>query len=140
MSKKSAKPRKTVADFPELVKQWHPTKNGEIKPNQISYGSTIKIWWICERGPDHEWEASVNNRTSKGRGCPFCSGKRVSLTNSLATLFPEIAKEWHPTKNGSLKPEQVVSGTHRKAWWICEKGPDHEWEASIKSRTQQKTR
>ena len=27
--------------------------------------------------------------------------------NSLATRFPSIARQWHPTKNGSLRPEQL---------------------------------
>jgi hypothetical protein len=33
---------------------------------------------------------------------------------------PEIAKEWHPTKN-VLTPDNVVSGSNKKAWWKCEK-------------------
>ena len=28
--------------------------------------------------------------------------------NDLATLYPALAKEWHPTENGNLKPEDGV--------------------------------
>ena len=80
--------RKTIVDFPELVKQWHPTKNGTIKPEEITAGSHKKYWWKCPEGPDHEWEALVYTRTRKQKsGCPFCSGFRASVTNSQLPYF-----------------------------------------------------
>jgi len=57
------------------------------------------------------------------------------VTNSLATQYPELATEWHPTKNGNLTPSDVVAGSHKKVWWKCAKGPDHEWEAALRNRT-----
>ena len=102
---------KTVADFPELVKQWHPTKNSEIKPQMISFGSTKRVWWKCQEGPDHEWKTRVAHRTLSKSGCPFCAGKKVSVTNSLASLYPDLAKEWHPKKNENLTPEKIVAGS-----------------------------
>ncbi|MBV9452549.1 MAG: zinc-ribbon domain-containing protein [Rubrobacter sp.] len=105
--------------------------NGDLTPNNIVAGSGRKVWWQCPKGPDHEWQASLDQRTRAGVGCPFCAGKRVSVTNSLATLFPDVASRWHPTKNGDLTPEQVVAGSHQKVWWRCSKGPDHAWERSI---------
>jgi len=127
--------RKTIADFPDLVKQWHPTKNGTIKPEDITAGSDRKYWWKCVNGPDHEWEAQARSRTKKKSRCPCCVGRKVSVTNSLANLYPKIAKEWHPTKNGTIKPEQVVAGSNTKVWWKCVNGPDHEWEISSQIRT-----
>lgn len=114
---------------PELAKQWHPTKNGELTPPFVTAGSGKKAWWICNKG--HEWEAPIYNRTS-GRGCPYCSGNKVCGDNSLQALYPDLAKQWHPNKNGKLTPNDVTSGTRKKVWWICEKG--HEWEATIASR------
>ena len=32
------------------------------------------------------------------------------MTNSLATLQPDLAAQWHPTKNGALTPDMVVAG------------------------------
>ena len=51
----------------------------------------------------------------------------------LATLFPEVIKEWHFEKNAPLRPEKFTKGSHKKVWWKCSEG--HEWEAQIKSRT-----
>ena len=42
--------------------------------------------------------------------------------NDLATLHPALAKEWHPTKNGNLKPGDVSPGSSKKVWWLCSKG------------------
>ncbi len=122
-----------VASIPDLAAQWHPTKNGELTPAGVVAGTHSALWWKCAEGPDHEWQASGANRT-KGRGCPFCGGKRVSVTNSLATVSPELAAQWHPTRNGDLTPADVVAGTNKKLWWQCAEGPDHEWQAAGNTR------
>ncbi len=46
------------------------------------------------------------------------------------------AVRWHPTKNGTLSPSDVLSGSHRKVWWACDKG--HAWQASVFSRTRER--
>ena len=74
------------------------------------------------------------NRT-RGGGCPFCAGVRVSVTACLSTRNPEIAAEWYPTKNGDLTPRDLVAGSTHVAWWKCDKGPDHEWQAPLSKRT-----
>jgi len=114
---------------PELSKQWHPTKNGDLTPNGVTAGSPKKIWWQCEKG--HEWEAAVHTRNS-GFGCPYCSGRYVCADNCLQALNPELSKQWHPTKNGDLTPNDVTTGSKKKVWWRCREG--HEWEAVIYSR------
>ena len=60
--------------------------------------------------------------------------KTEFLNNSLAQAYPEIAKEWHTTKNGKLKPENFTSGEDYFAWWKCQKC-GCEWQAHIYSRT-----
>jgi hypothetical protein len=119
---------------PNLVEQWHPTKNGDLAPEHVVAGTEKKVWWRCPHGPDHEWSASVVSRTRLGSGCPWCSERKASVTNSLARLYPELAKQWHPTKNGDLTPEQVPAGSSKKVWWKCPNGSDHAWEAAVYSR------
>lgn len=121
-----------AAQYPRLAAQWHPTKNGAITPDTIAPGTTRKVWWICEKG--HEWQASVVSRTTSGTGCPICAGKKVIAgENDLASQFPAIAAQWHPTKNGPLTPQQVAPGSNRKIWWRCEKG--HDYQAVVAART-----
>ena len=67
-----------------------------------------------------------------GSCCPYCTGKKVLPGfNDLATLEPKIAA-WHPTLNGTLTPEMVTLGSHRKVWWQCPEG--HVWKAVVYSR------
>lgn len=114
-----------------LLKEWDYEKNGDLKPESVSFRSAKKISWKCSHG--HEWKALVCNRT-RARGCPYCANKIVAKgENDLQTLFPDIAKEWHPTKNGELTPSDVVAGSDKKVWWKCSEG--HEWEATICNRT-----
>ena len=118
------------SENPELAAQWHPTKNTDLTPDCVAAHSHRRVWWRCEQG--HEWLASINSR-SNGTGCPVCARRTILPgENDLATTHPELARQWHPTKNGGLTPRDVVAGTRRKSWWICEK--KHEWYASIASR------
>jgi len=112
-----------------LAKEWHPTKNGSLTPKDVSLASNKKIWWMCDKG--HEWETSVNNR-SKDRGCPYCAGVMVCNDNCLQTLNPKLARQWHPTKNGSLTPRDVTPGSEKKIWWRCEN--NHEWQSIVYNR------
>lgn len=118
--------------FPELASQWHPTLNEDLTPRDILLGTRKNVWWQCDKG--HSWKSSVYIRAQKEAGCPVCSGKIVIPgENDLATAFPEIAAQWHKTKNHPLSADQVSPYSNRKAWWTCDLG--HEYEAMIPSRT-----
>ena len=119
---------------PELAKQWHPTKNGDLSPEDFISGSGKKVWWFCDKGEDHVWEKRIVDQTEVNK-CPFCNNRKLSLTNSLKTKFPEIAQQWHPTKNNNLKPSDVIYSSGKKVWWKCSKAEDHEWQTTIEKRT-----
>jgi len=135
--KKPLKPQagQSLADVnPSLAKQWHPTKNGGLTPYDVRPGSTAKAWWKCPVGDDHEWDAVIADR-HRGIGCAICSNYKVVKSNSLTTLNPELASEWHPTKNKVLTPDDVHPGSAKKVWWKCPKSDDHEWQTVVYSRT-----
>jgi len=67
----SKKTKKTVADYPHLVEQWHQTRNGENLPEDFTYGSKKSVWWVCPLG--HEYEAAICNRTGRNSGCKQCA-------------------------------------------------------------------
>ena len=119
-----------VSGYKHLVQEWHPTKNGDLTPDQVSFGSGKRIWWMCEKGPDHEWQQAPSMRIGAGRGCPLCAHQRESVTNCLATVAPKIAKEWHPVRNRKLTPRDVTAGAARKIWWKCPKGHSYQQTAS----------
>jgi hypothetical protein len=119
---------------PDMIRYWHPQKNGMLTPEKVSRCSSVRLWWQCEKG--HEWQATPNN-IFHGRGCPFCKGKRACQENSLASLYPDIIDEWDAKKNEGLTPQDVTASSHRKVWWRCSKG--HSWLAVVKNRTQNQT-
>lgn len=121
-----------VTTNPNIASEWNYKKNQDLLPTMISPGSLKKVWWKCSL--EHEWQEAVVNRTARGYGCPYCSGQAILPGfNDLLTLNPEVASEWHPTKNGDLSPTMISRGSGQKAWWLCRKG--HEWQATIYSRT-----
>lgn len=119
---------------PKLAAEWHPTKNGSLKPDQFLVSSSKYVWWLGSCG--HEWQAKISNR-NRGKGCPICNQYVVTSDNNLAALYPNIAAEWHPTKNGKLKPDDVLPGSNKKVWWLDEEG--NEWESTINTRVRYKS-
>lgn len=133
-----------VSTHPDIAKQWHPRKNGDLKPEQFTFGSDKKVWWlcpnICSHGCLHEWESPIKCRCRQGTGCVYCSTPIKKSCEHMSILYthPEIAKQWHPTKNGDLKVTDVTSGCGYKVWWLCPKtcpeGCLHEYESRVVQR------
>lgn len=125
-----------IIDYPETLKEWDYDLNGSISPDNVSMNTVV--WWKCPSGK-HSYDMRISSRIGKQKcGCPYCSipAKRVLKGfNDLATKYPDIACEWHPTKNGSLTPDQVLCGSARKVWWLGKCG--HAYEQGIVNRTGQ---
>jgi len=118
-----------VEKCPDLVEEWHPTKNGNLKPEDVTYGSRKMVWWLCPEG--HEWQQQVKVRVH-GQQCPYCTGVRPSESYNLEVVNPELARQWHPTKNLPLTPRDVTPGSERHIWWMCDLG--HVWDAMVYER------
>jgi Probable Zinc-ribbon domain len=115
--------------YKDIAREFDREANGGLRPRDVSATSQADVWWKCSCGPDHRWQARVVERTFKGAGCPFCANRRLSQTNSLERVAPQLAKMWHPTKNGGLRPADVVAYTTKKAWFVCARG--HEYEVMV---------
>jgi hypothetical protein len=121
---------------PELLKEWHPSRNLDLEPRSISAGSTRKVWWVCSCG--REWSATVGSRVA-GAGCPTCGRRRAaekvrqpSVGESLQDLRPELAHQWLAEENAPVTAADVRPGSHFKAWWKC--GCGHQWRAAVGNR------
>jgi hypothetical protein len=140
--------------FPEIAAQLHPTLNGDITADDVIAGGGRKLWWLCpgKRAPNgelvqHKYEAGTGTRTRKTNptSCPYCTGRKLCpRTNTLSTLFPEIAAELHPTLNGDITADDVIAGEAGKRWWLCPgkialngELVQHEYEAQTSARTRQ---
>ena len=138
---------------PQFAAEWHPTKNGSLTPSDVMAYSDKNIWWflpyddpITGKHFDFEWQANVANRVHRNQGCPFLSGKRVwAGFNDIQTTHPDVAKQWHPTKNGEVTPSNISAGSMYEAWWllpyddpITGKHFDFEWQSAVDNRTNKK--
>ncbi len=124
------KERSLARMLPELAQQWHPSKNGTLTPDLVSFASAKRVWWLCEKG--HEWRCAPASRQNH-QGCPYCAGRKVLAGfNDLETTMPHLAVQWHPERNGSLTPQKISRGSDRLVWWICPSG--HSWDASPAQR------
>jgi hypothetical protein len=105
----------------EIFNEVDLEKNKDIDFNKLSYRSGKKIWWTCKKN-GHSFKSTPHHR-SRGSGCPGkgCRNntKKVIYLRSIAYLYPELAKLWHPTKNKDLKPESANG--NKKHWYICKK-------------------
>ncbi len=119
-----------IDDYPELLNEWDFERN-ETSPSMITKGCNKKFWWKCKK--NHSWKTTISARI-KGHNCPYCAGFYPTDENNLQVKAPQLAKEWHPTKNGELTPSMVSPYSMKKVWWKCERG--HEWQATVSNRFQ----
>ena len=118
---------------PALAALWHPEKNPS-SPAETAPFSNRPCWWQCPKG--HQWQASPSYMQTfpPDKLCPYCARRKVCPETSLARLAPLLAREWHPTKNLPLTPEEVFPWSAARIWWRCEKG--HEWQTTPAKRYQ----
>lgn len=117
---------------PQLVKEWDTEKNKGLDVNTIQADSSETVGWKCSKG--HRWETKVFSRVMRKSKCPYCYGhKAIPGKNDVATLYPKLSLQFHPTKNGTLKLNTLKESSGKKVWWICEKG--HEWQSVVHTRT-----
>jgi hypothetical protein len=118
---------------PAVAATWHPDRNGNVTPQQVTAGSNTSRWWLCDDG--HPWEASPNTRV-KGHGCPTCMGRIItSGVNDLTTTHPQLLAEWHP--DNAIDPTAIGAGNSRQhIRWLGRCG--HSWETTPYNRKQGK--
>ena len=114
---------------PDLIMEWHPTRNASLRPRDVTPGSGKKVWWLCREG--HEWQAAIYSR-SRGGACPHCYNGNQASGGQLMLTDTTLAMEWHPTKNGNLRIWDIDINSNESIWWICK--DSHEWQATVESR------
>jgi transposase-like protein len=131
--------RSLASELPTLAAEWDYAKNAPQTPEHVTFGSGQKAWWLCPTC-GNSWHAVIGSRAA-GYGCPTC-GRESSLRarstpkpgNSLTERNPDIAAEWHPTRNGDLTPDSVAHASSKKVWWLCSMC-GIEWESVVSKRT-----
>lgn len=114
-----------------------------IDIKNITQASNQNLKWKCSKG--HEWWGLVSTIT-RGHGCPYCSGHKVTEQNSLynwcsnnGQFGQQLIKEWTGIceDNTHYEIDEVAKTTHKHMLWVCPKG--HKWWARISDRVTSRT-
>ncbi|WP_344043632.1 zinc-ribbon domain-containing protein [Nocardioides panacihumi] len=106
-----------------LVASFCLEENQPDTPDTVSYSAKRVFMWRCLKNSTHA-DYRLSLPSQRKTGCPLCA--------SLACTHPDVAAEWHPTKNGDLTPFDVTHGAKTEVWWRCSR--DHEWPATVANR------
>ena len=120
--------------YPDIVLEW---SDKNLKhPSEFRPMSNKKVWWKCSKCGE-EWQAGIANRTTRKTGCPYCCNPPLyaSRNRNLGVLFPDVARQLHPVKNGDLVAVNILPFSNKKLWFVCENG--HEYEMILAARTKQ---
>jgi len=122
---------------PQLSNEWNFEKNRPLTPEKVSINSRESVYWNCLENQNHPpFKAPIFYRHREGSCCPLCRKPRPpAYEQSLKNLYPEIAAEFHKTKNGKLSPRNLTAKSGQIVWWKCKKNSKHEWPTRVSHRT-----
>jgi len=116
---------------PDVAAQWSEVLNGG-GPGVVTSGSHVKAWWCCPADPSHLWCAAVRDRLRADTGCPYCTHKLPTPATSLAGAAPHLLRDWHPTRNTTVSPTDLLAQSATPVWWRC--AEHHEWRSTPANR------
>jgi len=118
-----------VSLVPALVVAWDEPG---VDPSTVMIGDFRYTHWRCPKGH----RSTLHPATYLHNGCPSCRGAVSRGTRTtLAQGEPEMAQQWHPTRNGERTPDTVSFDSRRQVWWrsdCC----GCEWQESPFARSQ----
>lgn len=118
--------------YPDLSREWHPTRNENFLPSMFTPGSDFPAYWKCNKC-GHEWQAIINHRVG-GTGCPQCYrlGLKVKHPNDIPIFQYNIdgtfIKEWRSSAEAGR--ELKISSANIRTCAIHErkKAGGYRWE------------
>jgi hypothetical protein len=97
----------------------------------LTANSDDSVGWKCTN--DHIYYMRVVTR-AKLDMCPECHKQQLARDGSnIAVTHPEIAKYWHPWRNGKKRPDHYTHGAGVTVWWTCDY--NHEYPMRIERKT-----
>ena len=90
---------------PSLLKEWHPSANGNLTPQNVIIAYPEKLWWICRES--HEWQATIKCRL-KRNDCPICEKQAAKKKVDLSLDLPTVSKNNRKSKRFKTKTTAVI--------------------------------
>lgn len=117
-----------VAEVPELMSAWADDQD----PREVMVAGDRQVRRLrCPKGH----RPNIDLVRYLQAGCPHCRGAQTAMENKqwLADTLPEIASQWHPSRNGKLTPQNVVWDSKRTVWWRAD-CCGNQWQESVRDR------
>lgn len=87
--------------------------------HEIGANTSVKVHWYCKKH-EYRWEETVSNRTNRPN-TPCCTGRAATSTRNLASMFPEILRDFDYENNNEINPETLLPYSHIRINWKCHK-------------------
>ena len=92
---------------PKIASEWDYDKN-EDTPDDVSYGSEEKRWWICH-DKKHSYPSSIKDRTGRKSGCPICNNSKGE----------SIILSWILDNDSTLRNIGIIGYVPQKSFADC---------------------
>ena len=102
---------------PILVKEWHPTANGDLTPRSVKIGYSKKVWWLCSEG--YAWQATIKCRM-KRNDCPMCEKTAAKKDATASISIPTIGKNYRENRRFKTKATVVIEVPDSGHWVYAE--------------------
>ena len=102
---------------PFLVKEWHPTANGNLTPRNLEDDYPKKVWWICSEG--HKWQATIKNRMNQN-DCAICKKEGVKKGTDETSSIPIFGKNRRKNKRFKTNALAVIELPNSGHWVYAE--------------------
>lgn len=114
--------------------------------DKLTYGSKVKLWWICILNPCgcHKWEATIKNRMVSKLGCPVCYGTGSATKVCIHKSFminSQLASEYAWDLNPDINPWEISYGSNIEIWFRCtihKTCKSHIWKSMIYNRSNER--
>jgi very-short-patch-repair endonuclease len=102
------------------------SEKNDLKPRQVAKNSNVSFLFDCD-GCKHDFPIPLN-AVNSGNWCSYCCKPQQKICDDIKCTFcfessfashPK-AKYWHPTKNGEVKPRDIMKHTSAKYFLFCD--------------------
>ena len=110
----------------DILDRWDYELN-DYSPNEISYGTTEKYWFKCNKHLEHKSELkSICHFTGGQEGSIYCR-QCNSIAQYIIDIFPDkkLKEVWDYEKNEDLDPWSVNKSSGIKIWIKCQEKDYH---------------
>lgn len=123
--------KETAYNERDLLKKFWDYERNTLNVDTIPLRSGKKIALRCPKCSGRWDDYDVADVTFRGKGCPYCSGRRVLKgRNDLLSQCPEVVEKYWDYGKNTVKPDEVYKLSGLKVFWKC-RDCNYSWESSV---------